>query len=159
MAALQRVVFNILCADLAQSARFYRELVGFETIYESEWYVVLVQPGQDLVQVGLIDQVSQFTPRHAWGTHNGTFLTLVVEDIFATLDIARRLGAEIIEEPVSLDYGQTRSLIRDPNGFVLDISTPTELLAQRGDIEFEVTQRTNAIDQGQAEERGGSSLT
>jgi catechol 2,3-dioxygenase-like lactoylglutathione lyase family enzyme len=160
MPGLQRIVFNILCKDLGQSALFYRELVGLEEIYRSNWYIVLAQPGNEGVQIGLIDQVSEFTPRHAWGTHNGTFLTLVVDDVFAALDRARALDIEIIEEPVALDYGQSRALIRDPNGLILDLSTPTELLAARDDVAFEVSPKTTAIDQPQPEERaGGSSVT
>ncbi len=156
MSALQRVVFNILCKDVAESAAFYQQLAGFEPIHTSHWYVVLAQPGNGLAHIGLIDEVSEFTPRHAWGTRNGSFLTLVVEDIFVTMERARLLGAEIIEQPVALDTGFTRALIRDPNGLVIDISTPSEVLAARGDVEFEISPRTTAIDQQQPEERGRS---
>jgi catechol 2,3-dioxygenase-like lactoylglutathione lyase family enzyme len=150
---LTRVLYNVLCADVAGSAEFYRRLGDFETVYESHWYVILSPPGQPQVQLGLIDQVSEFTPRHAWGSHNGAYLTFEVEDVFAVLDRARELGAEIVEEPVALDYGQTRALIRDPNGMILDISTPTEKLEARG-VTFVKSEAMTAIDQAQPETRG-----
>ncbi len=158
MPQLNRVLFNVLCQDLEASTRFYRALVDFEVIYESDWYVVLSPQGQGNVQIGLIDQMSENTPRHAWGEHYGTYLTLVVEDVFATLERARELGVEVIEDPVALPYGQTRALIRDPNGLVIDLSTPTEALAERGDVAFVEAEKTTAIDQRQAEEKRGQTL-
>ncbi len=155
------MLFNILCKNLRDSVSFYRALADFETVYESDWYVVLTVPGRDGVELGLIDQVSEFTPRHAWGMHEGSYLTLVVDDVFAALERARALEVEVIEEPVALDYGPTRALIRDPNGLVIDLSTPTAELAARGDVTYAPTEKTTAIDQRQAEERdsGRTSLS
>jgi predicted enzyme related to lactoylglutathione lyase len=153
MARLKRVLFNILCKNLRDSAAFYQALADFRVIYESDWYVVLTVPGRDGVELGLIDQISEFAPRHAWGMREGSYLTLVVEDVYATLERARELQVEVIEEPVALEYGSTRALIRDPNGLVIDLSTPTSELASRGDVSFISTEKTTAIDQRQAEER------
>jgi len=138
MPALNRVLFNVLCKDLSASVTFYRQLLDLETTYESDWFVTLSPKGQPGIEMGLIDQVSQYTPRHAWGMHEGTYLTFVVDDVFDVLDRARALGAEVMSEPVALDYGQTRGLIRDLNGMVLDISTPTEDLALRQDLVVEM---------------------
>jgi len=131
MPALNRVLFNVLCQDLSGSVAFYRQLLDLETTYESDWFVTLSPKGRPEIEIGLIDEVSQFTPRHAWGMHEGTYLTFVVDDVFEVIERARALGAEVVSEPVALDYGQTRALIRDLNGMVLDVSTPTELLARR----------------------------
>lgn len=150
--ALNRVLFNVLCKDLPTSVAFYRRIVSFETIHESDWFVVLTPPGQPNVQLGLIDQISEFTPRHAWGMHQGSYLTLVVDDVFAALEAARAVEADILEEPVALDYGQTRMLIRDPNGMILDLSTPTAELAAREDVEIVPAAKPVAIDQAQPEE-------
>lgn len=152
MVLLKRVLYNILCKNLEDSVAFYTALVDFRILYQSDWYVVLTPPGQDNVQIGLIDQVSEFTPRHAWGMHQGTFLTLVVDDVFEAVERARELGVAIIEEPVALAYGQSRALIRDINGLVLDLSTPTAELTERYDVEFVESDKTTAIDQQQAEE-------
>jgi catechol 2,3-dioxygenase-like lactoylglutathione lyase family enzyme len=150
---LNRVLFNVLCKDLPTSVDFYRRIVDLEMIYESDWYVVLSPHGQPMVQIGLIDQVSEFTPRHAWGMHEGAYLTFVVDDVFLAMEAAAALNAEIIEEPVALDYGQTRLLIRDPNGLILDLSTPTNELASRPDVDVVPSPKTTAIDQNQPEQR------
>jgi predicted enzyme related to lactoylglutathione lyase len=145
--ALNRVLFNVLCKDLTDSANFYCQLFDLDTIYESDWFIVLTPKGQPTVQIGLIDQVSQFTPRHAWGMHEGTYLTFEVDDVFEVLDKARALGAEVVSEAIALDYGQTRGLIRDLNGMVIDVSTPTEKLAGREEAGIEATERDGAMDQ------------
>lgn len=151
---LRRVLFNVLCKDMARSVSFYQQLANFSVVYSSDWYVILSAPDVPGLELGLIDQVSEFTPRHAWGMHEGTYLTLVVDDVFAAVDRARQLDVEVIEEPVALDYGQTRALIRDPNGMVIDLSTPSIELAARDDVvEIEVA-RTTAIDQQQPEDKG-----
>lgn len=150
---LKRVLFNILAKDLETSARFYRRLANFEEVRSNDWYVVMSAPDIEGLEIRLLDQVSEFTPRHAWGMHEGTYLTLVVDDVFQALENARELGVEIIEEPVALEYGQTRALIRDPNGMVIDLSTPTEELAHRPDVAFRETEKSTAIDQAQPEER------
>jgi len=151
-AVVERILFNILAKDLTTSAAFYRQLANFEQIYTSDWYVVLAVPGHTGFQLGLIDQVSEFAPRHAWGTAAGGYLTLVVDDVFAALERAREMGVEIIETPTSLEYGQTRALIRDPNGVIIDLSTPTEALASRGDVAFAPSPKDTAVDQQQPEE-------
>lgn len=154
MARLNRVIFNILCKDLTTSAAFYRQLAGFEQVYTSSWYIMMSVPGRDDIEIGLIDEVSEFAPRHAWGAAHGAYLTLVVDDVFETLERARALGAEIVEEPPqALDYGQTRALIRDPNGLILDISTPTEDLAAQDRDGLLSFPRGPAIDQAQPEDR------
>lgn len=130
-AKIERVLFNILVKDLTTSAAFYRQLADFEQIYTSDWYIVLAAPGLEAIELGLIDQVSEFTPRQAGGLPAGGYLTLVVDDVYAAYEKAREMGVDLIEEPRAQDYGQTRALLRDPNGIVLDISTPTEKLSRR----------------------------
>lgn len=151
---LRRVLFNILCKDMRTSVAFYEQLAGFSEVYSSDWFVVLTSAESPGLELGLIDQMSEFTPRHAWGRAEGVYLTLVVDDVFAAVERARALEVKVIEEPKALDYGQTRALIRDPNGLVIDLSTPTIELRQREDAPAEAP-RTVAIDQQQPEDRRG----
>jgi hypothetical protein len=67
------------------------------------------------------------------------------------------MGADVVSEAIALDYGQTRGLIRDLNGMVIDVSTPTAQLAMREDVVIEESDRDTAIDQQQPEDRGATS--
>jgi len=123
-----RILFNVLAHDVEETARFYETLCGLKRIYTSDWYIVLT-PNGDLdamnYELGIIDHVHQSVPRPARGHFSGGYLTLVVEDVHAAHRDAEMMGADIVSPPTPMDYGQTQMILRDPNGVVLDISTPT----------------------------------
>src|ERR1700754_4899454 len=96
-AKIERVIFNILVKDLTTSSAFYRQLANFEQIHTSDWYIVLSAPGLQGIELGLIDQVSQYTPRQAGGMAAGGYLTLVVDDVYAAYEKAREMGVDLIE--------------------------------------------------------------
>lgn len=147
--SIRRLSFNILVKDLATSAAFYRQLAGFEQVHTSSWLIVMTVPGNEGIELGLIDEMSEFAPRHARQAMLGTYLKLTVDDVYETLERARELGVEIIEEPFALAYGETRALIRDPNGLVIDVSTPTQVIIDRSDGLFSPPTKNPAIDQQQ----------
>jgi catechol 2,3-dioxygenase-like lactoylglutathione lyase family enzyme len=160
MARLDRVVVNILVSDLATSVAFYERLGGFEPVEREagrlgdgyQWQAILSQPGAPQVQLGLIDKMSEFAPRHAWGSAAGSFLTFKVGDVFDAVEAARGLGAEIVEMPTALATGWTRALIRDPNGYVIELTTPTAALGMRENMRVQGLDRSVAIDQDQPED-------
>jgi len=128
MPMANRIIFNILARDIEETARFYEELCGLKRIYDSDWYIVLTPTGEmasPRYELGIIDQVHQFVPRPARGHFSGGYLTIVVEDVFAVHERARAMDIEVVTPPTPLDYGQTQMILRDPNGVVVDISTPT----------------------------------
>ncbi len=121
-----RIIFNILAGDIEETARFYETLCGLKRQYTSDWYIVLT-PGDDLAyELGIIDEVSAFTPKAARGLFAGGFLTLVVDDVNAAHARAKELGADVVSPPTAMDYGQVQMVLRDPNGVVVDISTPAQ---------------------------------
>lgn len=122
-AAVTRLVYNILAKDLATSALFYERLAGFQPIGTSDFQVVLAAPGGG-VEIALIDQVSEFVPRGARGVIQGTFMTLVLEDVVHAVNLAREMGVEVVEEAQTIGGGATRAVIRDPNGLIIDLATP-----------------------------------
>lgn len=64
-------------------------------------------------------------PHPARGHFSGGYLTIVVDDVFAAHERAKAMEIEVVTPPTPLDYGQTQMILRDPNGVVVDISTPT----------------------------------
>lgn len=123
--ATNRIIFNILAKNIGETARFYETLCGLSRLYTSDWYIVLTPDGERSYELGIIDEVSEFVPKAARGLFAGGYLTLVVDDVHAAHVRAREMEADIVSPPVALDYGQTRMVLRDPNGMVVDISTPT----------------------------------
>lgn len=123
------VYFTILTKYLRDSVAFYTEVFGFTVAEEREWRVILTLSDSPGVHLVLLSEQSEFTPRQAFGMPSGAILTLMVDDLDATVARAVSAGAAIIMDGVPLDYGVTRALLRDPTGFVLDLSTPTAALS------------------------------
>jgi PhnB protein len=54
-------------------------------------------------------------------------LTVVVDDVDAVHAEAVRRGVAVVAPPRDLFYGQRSCLLVDPNGLLLDVSTPGEM--------------------------------
>ena len=128
MTTTNRILFNILARDIEETSAFYETLCGLKRIYTSDWYIVLTPTG-DLdamtYELGIIDQVHENVPKVARGVFEGGYLTIVVDDVFAAHARAQDMGIDVVSRPVATPYGQTQMIVRDPNGVVLDISSPT----------------------------------
>jgi uncharacterized glyoxalase superfamily protein PhnB len=59
------------------------------------------------------------------------FLYLYVDDIDETYQRALKAGAESLEEPQDMPYGDRRSMVKDPAGNIWQIATHNEEVFQR----------------------------
>jgi catechol 2,3-dioxygenase-like lactoylglutathione lyase family enzyme len=124
VSAIRRTMYNIAADDIGAVRDFYRDLLDMEVIYDSDWYVVLVPRGGPRFEIGIIARDSDVTPAVAMRPPGGGYLTFVVEEVLVAFEQARTMGAEILEPPTDLFYGQRRLLLRDPAGTIVDISSP-----------------------------------
>jgi catechol 2,3-dioxygenase-like lactoylglutathione lyase family enzyme len=123
--AINRVLYNIMTADLGATKDFYLRLLDMHLLYESDWYIVL-KPTEDAPhELGIIDVNHQVVPEAYRATPQGAYVTFVVDDVLTTFGRAKELGLDVIQEPTDLFYGQRRMLLRDPNGLLVDVSSPT----------------------------------
>ena len=122
MPIAQRISTNLLTRDIIRATEFYRILCGFRQVHTESWYVVLATSPDSPFQLGLIDRVSEFVPRAARGEAQGSFLEIVVDDVSSAIEAVREFGTEIIEEP-TLFGEQTRAVLRDLDGHVIDLTT------------------------------------
>ncbi|MHA1523402.1 MAG: VOC family protein [Alphaproteobacteria bacterium] len=123
--ATDRLLVNIATADIGKSKDFYVQLLGLHLHYDSDWFVNLKPAEASPIELGQIDLTHEVVPDQVLGPAAGIYLTFVVDDVLATLKTAGEMGVEIIEGPTDLFYGQRRILLRDPDGIILDISSPT----------------------------------
>ena len=121
---VRRTMYNIAADDLEKVRDFYRDLLDMEVIYESDWYMVLMPKEGPRFELGIIARNSEVTPPAAANPHGGGYLTFVVEEVLVAFEQAKAIGAEILEPPTDLFYGQRRLLLRDPAGTIVDISSP-----------------------------------
>jgi predicted enzyme related to lactoylglutathione lyase len=119
---------NIITTDVAGTAAWYVELLGWQTEFSSDWFVHLSAPQAAGVELGIIDAthdiVSGFaTAGGGAGGAAGVMVTIVVDDVEAVHAAAQSLNLNIVEPPTDLFYGQRRMVLRDPEGTLLDISS------------------------------------
>jgi catechol 2,3-dioxygenase-like lactoylglutathione lyase family enzyme len=117
---------GIVTRRLAESKSFYLKL-GFELIFENDWYVLLQLNGQELafMQPGLDFQKPMF--RHEY-PGCGMWLTIELPDVDAAFDKAKASGIPIEFGPLDEPWGDRHFAVLDPNGIPVDFvrHTPPE---------------------------------
>jgi len=122
---MQRAFVNVLSGSVEATATFYQELLGMSRHFESDWFVILTHPDIDGLEYGILQRDHPIVPTSVQSAPSGVMMTFVVDDCDVVHARARTMGADVIEAPVDMPYGQRRMLVRDPDGTVLDISAPT----------------------------------
>ena len=122
---MQRCFVNILVDDVAVSAQFYEALLGMKRHFESDWFIIMSHADQPALEYGLLRKDHEIVPGQVALEAGGMMVTFVVDDCDEAHERAKEMGANIIEEPRDMFYGQRRMILTDPDGTHLDISAPT----------------------------------
>ncbi len=121
---MNRLFTNILTDDVAKTAAFYEAVFGMRRHYDSDWFVILVHDSLPEQEFGVLDRSSDIVPESARTPFGGAMITFVVDNCGETFSLAEIHGADVIERPRLMPYGQRRAIVRDPAGTVIDISSP-----------------------------------
>ncbi len=116
---------NICSDNLAASKDFYTSLFDFDVNYDSDWYIHLISKDKSL-ELGIIDRENEIVPSNFQNTPQGFYITFVVDNTDEIFKTAKSYAYEIVSEPEDTFYGQRRLLLKDPNGTLVDISSPIE---------------------------------
>jgi catechol 2,3-dioxygenase-like lactoylglutathione lyase family enzyme len=122
--SINRLIPNICSDRLSESREFYTGLLGFSLAYDSDWYVQVNSPREPRLELGFIRRDHELVPEPYRNLPQGMYLTVVLDDVDAIYAQAQSMGLEVFQPPQDEFYGQRRMLITDPNGLLLDISTP-----------------------------------
>ncbi|MDJ1136592.1 VOC family protein [Streptomyces iconiensis] len=117
---------------MEETRDFYAALLGLKAVFDSDWFVNLQDPDLPVNELGIWRRDHELVPgAHAGaeGRHQGTILTFVVDDVNAAHRTAVERGFDVVEAPRDTFYGQRSMLVRDPNGQLVDVSTPAADLA------------------------------
>ena len=123
MKTISRMMTNICSEKLPESRDYYTKLFDFNVDYDSDWFVHLISKDKQL-ELGIISRTSEIVPTEIKGNPQGFYVTFVVENADEIFQIAKNEGFEIISEPSDTFYGQRRLLLKDPNGMIVDVSSP-----------------------------------
>jgi len=115
-------LFPDICTDdLARSRDFYRDLLGFEVIFENTWYVQLHHPKQPAAQIAFVQRDHDSVPKAYQARPEGVIVTVELDDVDACHAHVRTLGIEPVYALVSEVWGQRHFMVEDPNGLLVDV--------------------------------------
>lgn len=123
MKTINRMMINICSERLSESRDFYTKLFDFNVDYDSDWFVHLISKDKQL-ELGIIKRNSEIVPENFQHIPQGFYITFVVQSADEAFEVAKVEGLEILSEPTDTFYGQRRLLLKDPNGSLVDISSP-----------------------------------
>lgn len=118
----------LMVDDVAESARFYREVLGFQTTFEADWYVSLRFDGGELA---ILDRTHETIPDGFREPVRGLLLNVEVAD--AVAEHARMVGELDLPERLPLRdeaFGQRHFIVQAPGGVLLDVIEPIEPSAE-----------------------------
>lgn len=120
--------YPVVCTSrLTESRDFYTRLFGFETTFESDWYVSLRRPGTPSYELALLDHTHPTLPAGYRRPVDGLLLNLEVLDVDAEWErLVVGEGLAPVLELRSEDFGQRHFIVADPNGVLVDVITPIE---------------------------------
>ena len=115
----------IMTADVAGTAAFYQQHVGFTALFASDWYVHLQLAEAPAVNLAVLDGSHETIPAPARGQRaQGLLLNFEVEDPDAVHERLRAAGLPILLPLRDEAFGQRHFITADPNGVLIDIIKP-----------------------------------
>ena len=116
--------------DLEASKRFYQELLGMVPVFESDWIVQVASPENEALTLTLQPRQHELVPENYRQPPNGVSVAFVVPDCDEVFKTAQAMGLKIVQPPKDEIYGQRRFLTIDPDGLLVDVSSPCEPSAE-----------------------------
>lgn len=112
----------LMSDDVASAAAFYREVLGFETTFESDWYVSL---RRDAYELAVLACTHPTIPDGFRSPAKGVLLNLEVTDVDAvhdglTVEHGHRVRLPLRDE----EFGQRHFILEAPDGVLLDVIQP-----------------------------------
>jgi catechol 2,3-dioxygenase-like lactoylglutathione lyase family enzyme len=109
---------------LHEAHEFYTRHFGFETTFESDWYVSLRREGPPAHELALLDHTHPTVPAGHRRPVQGLLLNFEVADVDAEWErLVVRGGLTPELELRSEAFGQRHFIVADPSGVLIDVIT------------------------------------
>lgn len=119
----------LMTADLDAAVEFYEQSLGLTCTDRGERSAAF-DTGRCTLKIerdfdeGTLAAFGMSPPGESRG--DGVVVVLEVDDVDAVYEMAEENDADTLIEPRDVDWGRRMFLVRDPDGYVLEISRPTE---------------------------------
>lgn len=113
--------FGIITPHIAASRDFYTVHLGFAVVYEAERYIHLKNGDVELglMAPGLEKQPACFQQPYGG---EGIWISFEVDDVDAEYERLKAEGVLGDEPPQDRPWGERQFVVRDPNGFAVNIA-------------------------------------
>lgn len=113
----------IMTKDLAASRDFYVQWFGFQPVFESTWFLMLVSQGEKPFTIAFMHEDHPSTPPSlpVFNQKAGAFLTFQVEEVQPIYEKLKIAGMPIHYHLKDEPWGQRRFSVLDPNSVFIDI--------------------------------------
>lgn len=112
----------LMSEDVATASRFYTDHLGFEIVFEADWYVSLKRDQWDLA---ILQHDHATIPEGFRRPVSGLLLNLEVDDVDAEYDRMVKNAGLIERLPIRSEvFGQRHFIIEAPDGVLIDVITP-----------------------------------
>lgn len=112
----------LMSCDVEAAASFYRDLLGFETTFESDWYISL---RHGVFELAILAHDHPTIPEGYRAVPQGVIVNLEVDDVDS---VHARLAGDPAKEIVlplrDEDFGQRHFIVAAPDGVLLDVIQP-----------------------------------
>lgn len=109
-------------AYVERSAAFYREVMGFQTTFEADWYISLISE-DGRFQLAILDYSHPSVPEAFRRPTTGLLLNFEIQDVDQQYERLKKLGRPIHRTLRSEDWGQRHFITEDPDGNLIDMIT------------------------------------
>ena len=118
-------VFPAICTDsVAETAAFYRDVLGFDEVFAADWYVQLQAPGSPQTQIGVVARTHDSVPPDHRRLPAGVLIGVEVDDVDDAHARVVAAGHRIIRSLRDEEWGQRHFITLDPSGAMVDVITP-----------------------------------
>ncbi|RRD04671.1 glyoxalase [Arachnia propionica] len=111
----------LMSEDVSAAASFYRQVLGFETTFESDWYVSLRLGGFELA---LLAHDHETIPEGYSARPHGVIVNLEVDNVDELHQRLSQQGVEVVQPLRDEAYGQRHFSVAAPDGVLLDVIQP-----------------------------------
>ncbi len=120
--AAMKLNAGIITPRLQETKAFYRNVLGFGTTFENEFYLLMHTPNQQAELSFLLpNHPSQQPLFHKPFTGQGMYLTIEVEDVDRLYQKLKQQDVPIKIELRTEPWGDRHFAIEDPNGIGIDV--------------------------------------
>ena len=125
------VTHFLVAADIAETARFYSDVLGGEIVYEGTPTLIRLANSWVIVSTGggpTPDKPDVVLEAPSRPNVSEGFMNIRVADIRAVYDEWREKGAEFLTPPLDNHGYELRCYVRDPDGRIIEVGQATGML-------------------------------